>query len=151
MMRCCRALCLAGIVLCAQAVFAGQALDPPTAGGVIRDASGQATVRAHRLVAPLELDGRLDESIYSEVQPFSDFIQIEPNEGQPPTERTEAWILFDDDNVYLSARCFESQPNRSVNEMRRDQGAVSQSEHIGWAFDTFHDRRNAAMWIITPV
>jgi hypothetical protein len=55
------------------------------------------------------------------VLPFSDFLQIDPRHGQPATQRTEAWLSFDDDIVYVSVRCFESPPERMVaNELRRD-------------------------------
>src|SRR5688572_11440138 len=68
-------------LLCAVSVEAGQ-------GPMIsRDADGSATLRAVRLAEPLRIDGRLDEAIYADVQPISDFVQIEPQEGSPATER----------------------------------------------------------------
>src|SRR5262249_43101669 len=107
------------------AVAAGAATDappPPIAPATInRDASGRATVRAVRVSPPPRIDGKLDESIYSEVQPVSDFIQNDPKEGAPATEKTEVWVLFDDKNFYVVARCWESHPEALVaNEMRRD-------------------------------
>ena len=68
---------------------------------VARSAPDNVTVRAVRLDAPLDIDGRLDESVYTTVPSITDFIQQEPHEGQPATEKTEAWILFDDDNLYI--------------------------------------------------
>jgi len=124
----------------------------PAGAAVTRHADGTTTVRAFRLTTPLDLDGRLDEAVYDETPPITDLYQIEPRDGEPATERTEAWIFFDDQNVYFTARCWESAPERRVsNEMRRDGPGVPQNEHIGWTFDTFHDRRNAVMWIITPL
>ena len=70
-------------------------------------------MRAIRLAAPLRLDGALDEAIYTSVPPISDFIQVEPDEGAPATEKTEVWVFFDDDNVYVSFRCFETEPTRA--------------------------------------
>ena len=55
--------------------------------------------RAVSLEFPLNLDGILDESIYTTVQPMSDFIQVEPMEGLPATEVTEVWVFFDDDHM----------------------------------------------------
>ena len=55
-------------------------------------------VRAVRITEPLRIDGRLDEAVYSEVPSISDFIQTVPNEGAPATERTEAWVMFDDNS-----------------------------------------------------
>ena len=62
------------------ASFEGPA--PPTLPATIaRDASGQATIRAVRLSAPIRLDGRLDEAIYAGVHSMSDFIQTDPQPG----------------------------------------------------------------------
>ena len=70
---------------------------PPQPPDVIsRDANGRATVRAVRLVEPLRVDGALDERVYQDVPALSDFIQKEPVEGALATEKSEAWVLFDD-------------------------------------------------------
>ena len=111
---------------------------------VVRDETGRTTVRAVGLTAPLSVDGQLDEALYTSATPISDFIQAEPVAGQPATERTEVWISYDRDNVYVSLRAFESQPDRMiVNEMRRDGGSISQNESFGFSLDTFYDRRNS--------
>ena len=56
-------------------------------------------VRAVRVTEPLRVDGQLDEAIYTEVHPFGGFLQTVPREGEPATEKTEAWILFDNDTL----------------------------------------------------
>ncbi len=71
-------------------------LVPPAV--VSRDAEGRVTLRAIRLDGPLTLDGRLDDDIYQRVPPVSAFIQQLPQEGEPATEQTDAWIFFDDEN-----------------------------------------------------
>ncbi|MEQ1870866.1 MAG: DUF5916 domain-containing protein [Vicinamibacterales bacterium] len=117
-----------------------------------RDAAGKATIRAVRLEAPLKIDGRLDEALYSTYRPISDFIQTEPISGAPATERTEIWLSFDRTNVYLSARCYESHPERMiVNEMRRDGNNVGGQENIAFIFDTFHDMRNGFVFNVNPL
>jgi hypothetical protein len=109
-----------------------------------RDDQGRATIRAVRVTTPVHVDGRLDEAIYQTVVPASDFIQMEPNGGQTATEKTEVWLLFDRDNVYVTFRAWESQPDRSIaNEMRRDSGNIRQGDSVGFGLDTFRDRRNA--------
>src|SRR5437763_16702514 len=77
---------------------------------VSRDAAGHLTVRAVRVAAAIHIDGALDEAIYQMTEPISGFVQQEPDEGQPATERTDAWVLFDDQNVYVSARCWDTHP-----------------------------------------
>src|SRR5262245_2393966 len=81
---------------------------------------GGVTVRAIHLPGGLRVDGRLDEEVYGNIEPISDFVQQEPDEGRPATERTEAWVFFDDKNVYVAARCWDSRPDRRVpNRMPR--------------------------------
>ena len=93
---------------------------PPVAPSVISRVSGRATIRAVRVPTPLRIDGKLDEAVYESVPSMTDFIQQEPSEGQPATEKTEVWLLYNDDAVYVVARCWESQPQRVIaNEMRQ--------------------------------
>jgi hypothetical protein len=72
---------------------------------------------------------------------------MEPQAGQPASERTEVWIFYDKDNVYVSFRAWESQPDRMiVNEMRRDSNNIRQGDSVEFALDTFRDRRNAILF-----
>jgi hypothetical protein len=128
---------------------------PPQPPAVIaRDGAGQITIRAVRVTAPIEIDGRLDEAVYANVPPMSDFVQQEPLEGTPATERTEVWLFFDDENVYVVARCWESQPDRIIaTEMRRDGFAIGGGANDAFSFtlDTFHDRRNGSIFHVNPL
>ena len=120
---------------------------------ITRNDTGQATVRAVRLEGELTLDGALDERIYQTVPSISGFIQVEPDAGQPASERTEAWVFFEEDNVYVAARLWDSAPESRwvVNEMRRDSFNILQNENVSFAFDTFYDRRNVVIFNITPI
>ena len=127
---------------------------PPVAPAVIsRDATGRATIRAVRLTTPLRIDGALDEALYTTVPSISDFIQQEPREGDPATEKTEVWLAFDQASVYVSFRCWESQPERVVaNEMRRDSSIIwSGNDIVSFIFDTFHDRRNSVHFAVNSI
>jgi hypothetical protein len=110
------------------------------------------TVQAHRLSSALRIDGKLDEEIYRATDAISDFVQQEPDEFKPATEKTEAWIFFDDDNIYISARNYESHPERRVaNEMRRDTNQLRQNDTFGVMLDTFHDRRNGYIFYANAI
>ena len=121
---------------------------PPVAPAVInRDAEGRATIRATRLTEALTLDGQLDESVYATVPAISDFIQQMPDEGAPASEKTDAWILFDEANLYVGARIWDSAPPSEwiANEMRRDSFQLFQNETFWVGLDTFYDRRNGVV------
>jgi hypothetical protein len=119
---------------------------------VERDARGRATVRAVRITEPLRLDGRLDEEVYRITPPMDGFLQQVPDEGAPATQPTEMWVFFDDENLYVSARCIETEPGRlTANELRRDGSAISQNDNFGVVLDTFLDRRNGYYFQTTPI
>ena len=119
---------------------------------ISRDADGRATLRAVRLSAPIKLDGQLDEAVYAATPSFTDFFQMEPVEGQVATEKTEGWLFFDEDAIYVTFRCWESRPDALVaNEMRRDNNNIFQNDHIAFLIDPFYDRRNGLEFAINPI
>ena len=120
---------------------------------VTRDDRGRATVRAVRITQPLRLDGRLDDEAYGTVQPIDGFIQQLPVEGIPATEPTEIWVFFDEDNLYVAARCYDSQADRIVaDELRRDNGNIfSVNDNLSVTLDTFFDQRNAFFFQTNPI
>ena len=127
---------------------------PPHPPDVIsRDANGRATMRAIRLVEPLRVDGALNERVYIEVPAVTDFIQKEPVEGALATEKSEVWVLFDDEQLYISFRCWAENPEAALaaNDMRRDSFGVASGEFVDLVLDTFYDRRNSVNLTVNPI
>jgi len=150
---------LALVCLLVAAPTKAQAAPPPddpvatsAAPLLVREADGRVTVRATRIAEPMRIDGKLDEAVYREVPPITDFIQQEPIEGAAPTEKTEAWILFDDENIYLVCRCWDSNPKAIVaNDMRRDSPNLNSHDSFGVQLDPYHDGRGAFFFYMSPV
>ena len=138
----------------AQATVVPDGPPAPVAPAVImRDSAGQATVRAIKLAAPLQLDGLLDDAVYTSEAPFDGMIQVVPDYGKPASEKSEIWIMYDRENMYLSCRCWDASPPEEwvVNELRRDTGGLRNNEHIGVMFDTFYDRRSGFAFYTNPL
>lgn len=74
---------------------------PSEPAHVSHDADGRIAVRALRVRTSIRVDGRLDETHYAGVPAISSFIQSEPTEGAPATEKTEIWVFFDDAYEHL--------------------------------------------------
>ena len=55
----------------------------------------------------IELDGFLNEPEWKMVSPAKDFIQRDPIEGDPSTERTEVYVIYDEDNLYIGSMLFD--------------------------------------------
>jgi len=109
------------------------------------------TAQASRIDRAPRLDGTLDDLLWLKATPISNFLQREPYEGQPPTEKTEVRILYTKHEVYFGIACFEPDPDGIVaTELRRD---VSQEldDYFEIIIDSAHDRRNAYVFQINPL
>ena len=127
---------------------------PPVQPAVIsRDSNGLATIRAVRIASSLQIDGQFDELFYNDIQSMSEFIQVEPDYGALATNQTEVWLLYDNDNFYVSAKVWESHPERMIaNELRHDAAqTLSQNELFNISIDSFYDRRNSYVFYINAI
>ncbi len=144
-----------GLTLGFGAPAAAQEILPmPVAPEVVaRDDQGGTTVRATRLTQEIRLDGRLDEAAYRTVRPITGLIQQIPDEGAPASERTDVWVFFDENSLYVTARAFDSAPPSEwvANEMRHDVGQLRQNDSFSFLLDTFHDQRNGVAFLVTPI
>ena len=62
-------------------------------------------------------------------------------------------MTYDDNNFYLSCRCYDSAPPEqwTANELRRDTNQLRQNDMFGALLDTFHDRRNGFNFYTNPL
>jgi hypothetical protein len=108
---------------------------------------GQA-VRVER--AP-RLDGTLDDPIWQQAPPITDFRQREPYEGKAATERTEVRVLYSRNEVYFGVACHDSVAGGPVaTQLRRD---VTQEldDYFEVVIDSRLDRRNAYVFQVNPL
>jgi len=98
-----------------------------------------------------KLDGTLNDPLWLDAKPITDFRQREPHEGETATEKTEVRILYTRHAVYFGIHCYDSEPSRIIaTELRRD---VSQGldDHFEILIDSNHDRRGAYVFEINPL
>ncbi|MCZ6877857.1 MAG: DUF5916 domain-containing protein, partial [Acidobacteria bacterium] len=104
---------------------------------------------SHIQEAPV-LDGFLNEQVWQDAAVAGEFVQRDPHEGMPVSERTEVRALYDQENLYFGIRCFDSQADGILaTELRRDN-AFANDDTFTIILDTFHDHRNAFLFKINP-
>src|SRR5436190_19755202 len=104
--------------VCSTELAGAQELTPPAS-------QARRTIAAERL-APGEsitLDGSLDEGVWRRAQVATDFIQIDPDNGEPATEQTEFRIVFNGDELYLGAICQDSEAGMHLSRYQMRRGA----------------------------
>jgi hypothetical protein len=105
-------------------------------------------VAAARATGPIHVDGRLDEPSWAQAQPVSGFTQVDPEEGQPVSERTEARVLYDDEAIYIGVRLYDRE--RPTMRLGRRDMDLMDSDWLGVVIDSYHDHRTGFSMDLNP-
>ena len=94
------------------------------------------------------VDGELNEASWGRTGVAENFIQNEPQQGQPATETTEVRILYNSDNLYIGILARDSEPEMViVNDLKKDFDH-EQGDTVEIILDTFHDHRNGYVFAV---
>jgi hypothetical protein len=123
---------------------------PAAAQGGAHATGPRPHVQAVERTGPIVLDGRLDEAVWQAAVPATDFVQIEPDEGKPATQRTEIRLAYDAEALYVGARMLDSLGAAGVRTRlaRRDQD--TEADYLELVFDTYHDHNGRTVFTINP-
>jgi hypothetical protein len=121
----------------------GPDLAPPAPGGA---PDPRYTVRPVLFTTAPVIDGKLDDPVWKTAARITGFRQLEPKEGEPATEQTEVFLGFDNDNLYIAARCHDSEPRKIVTTTLTRDSDVGYDDTIQFVLDTYHDGRSAFLF-----
>ncbi len=91
----------------------------------------------------ITIDGRLDESQWQLGEANGDFIQFQPQLGQPASYKTEFRVLTDDQYIYIGVSCYDPEPDKIVSRITSREGGIDTDDAIAIGLDTFTDSRTA--------
>ncbi|MEE2821648.1 MAG: DUF5916 domain-containing protein [Acidobacteriota bacterium] len=99
----------------------------------------------------ITIDGNLNEPEWTLSEVATNFIQTDPDDGKPSTERTEVRVLYDNDNLYVGVYCYDSAGGEglTVTQGVRDF-SPGDGDHFSMIFDTFNDKRNGYVFSTNP-
>ncbi|HEY3295165.1 MAG TPA: DUF5916 domain-containing protein [bacterium] len=100
-------------------------------------------VRGH----DLRIDGTLETAWLSGAVADS-FVQKRPVEGAPATLPTRAYVMYDNDALYVAYLCLDTAPDSITSRVQRRDN-TDRSDVVQLILDTFHDRRNAYVFTVT--
>ena len=122
----------------------------PAATANTQSSRERPSITAIKTTDRVRMDGVLDEAAWALAPAAANFVQQEPQEGQPATDNTEVRVLYDAGHVYIGVRAYSSQPVVAT-EMRRDADRLFDEDNFQVILDTFHDSRNGYMFVTTPL
>jgi hypothetical protein len=77
------------------------------------------------------------------------FMQRNPHDGETVSEATDAYLGYDQKNLYVAFVCFDDAKKVRARMSRRED--IYDDDEVAVMFDTFHDRRRAYEFQTTPL
>ena len=72
--------------------------------------TGLFTMPAVKTASPPHIDGVIDADEWRDAARVADFIQFEPNRGEPAELETQVLVLYDDAQLYVAFRAYDPEP-----------------------------------------
>ena len=120
----------------------------PAAAPQSTQAAPKRQLLAVRINQPIKIDGLLDEALWAEALPATDFIQNRPKPGPHETHPTEVRVLYDDAAIYVGAVMHDVAADSIPRELTaRDN--FGNTDFIGIFLDTYHDQLNGYAFFVT--
>ncbi len=102
----------------------------------------QPTITIPKISNPPKIDAVLDDACWSIATKITDFYKYQPVDGEPASEKTEAFLAYDSENLYVAFRCYDSEIEKiRANLTKRD--SILDEDGVGIVLDTFNRQRRA--------
>src|SRR3954451_9117726 len=130
------------LLLLIQAPGAGSA---PTVMG-----KGSPTAEIPRLESSVQIDGKLDETVWLHTTRLTGFWQYQPVDGRPAEEETQVLVWYAPDAIQFGIMAHDRSP-AAIRSTVADRDNIDNDDHIVLDIDTFHDRRRAFFFGVNPL
>lgn len=111
------------------------------------------TLNASRTSEKINIDGFAQEDAWRNADVATGFIERNPTEGNPPQQKTEVRIIYDDNAIYILAYCFDSSPDSILTQLgeRDDIGGRNSlnTDIFKVSFDTYGNMLDAFTFAIS--
>lgn len=108
------------------------------------------TVHAYKLTGdPPKIDGTLDDEVWARAQRAGGYVQWDPDNMEPVSERTELQVAYDNRYLYVAIRCYDRTPDLIAGGLaRRDESPPTDT--ISVKFDPRHDHQTSYIFQTNP-
>jgi hypothetical protein len=103
-----------------------------------------------RIEAEVQVDGVLDEPVWSQAVVLDGFHQYQPVDGRPAEERTEVLVWYSPTHVHFGIRAHDRSPG-TVRANVADRDRIGSDDKVVLYLDTFSDRRRAFVFGVNPL
>ncbi len=94
-------------------------------------------------VSAPKIDGFFDDEAWEEADWEEGFVQLSPYPGKSPSQNTSFKMIYDNDNLYIAIKAFDSAPDSIVRRMSRRDEYEYEGDWVGIDIDSYFDKRTA--------
>jgi len=109
----------------------------------------QPTAKAIRVTTPPTIDGHINDAAWEQAYKVDQFVQREPNFGEPTSEKTIVSVCYDNNFLYFAVKCYDDPKKITAKEMARDV-SLGNDDRVQIILDTYLDHRNGYWFQIGP-
>ena len=129
------------------AIAAEHSIIAPESKGTFR---GRPTVAAVRVTKAPDIDGHLIDEAWSHAKPAGEFLQKEPKQNIPHSQRTEFRVLYNNDTLFVGVWCFDTEARNIIAHTMERDVMMRYEDMVNITLDTFQDRRNGYIFTVNP-
>ena len=96
----------------------------------------------------INVDGRLGDEGWKNARRVTTFVEREPGDQTKPAVKTEAYITYDEDNLYIAFVCHDDPTQIRATMCQRDQ--FFDDDAVSVSLDTYNDASRAYMFYVNP-
>ena len=97
----------------------------------------------------INIDGDLKEAAWMKAKKFDNFSEVDPGDNIKPSVNTEAFIFYDDDNIYIGYKCYENDI-KSVRKTFTSRDMIFSDDWAGFFFDAYNEKKQAYELVVNP-
>ena len=120
------------------------------AGNYVLEGQQAPQIHIKQTIDEIILDGELNEESWHSSTLSTNFTQYFPTDSVVANGETELYFTYDNEHIYLAAKCYTSGNNFLVESLKRDYGFGS-NDNISFLLDTYNDKTNAFLFGMNPV
>ena len=129
------------------AIAAEHSIIAPESKGTFR---GRPTVAAVRVTKAPDIDGHLIDEAWNYAKPAGEFLQKEPKQNIPHSQRTEFRVLYNNDTLFVGVWCFDTEARNIIAHTMERDVMMRYEDMVNITLDTFQDRRNGYIFTVNP-
>ncbi len=111
---------------------------------------GRPDIAAVRIDQVPVIDGHLIDEVWELAQPAGEFLQKEPKQNIPHSQRTEFRVIYNDDALFIGVWCFDTEAGKIIAHTMERDVMMRYEDMVNITLDTFQDRRNGYVFTVNP-